>query len=53
MPVVKRRQQKGGSVMIWTGIVDQTIIGLSKVDEGVKGNSVNYCDFLDKTFFAW
>ena len=40
-------------VMIWAGIVDQTIIRPFKFDEGVKLNSANYCDFMDKTFFAW
>ena len=37
--------------MIWTGIVDQIIIGPFKVDEGVKLDSANYCDFMAKTFF--
>ena len=32
--------------MIWAGIVNQTII-----DE-VKLNWTNYCDFMDKSFFA-
>ena len=41
MPVTLRIQQGGGSVMIWGGIVNQTIIGLYKVDEGVKLNSAN------------
>ncbi len=39
--------------MIWAGIVDQTIVGLSKIDEGVKLNYANYCNFIDKNFFAW
>ena len=48
MLVTRRRQQKGGSVIIWTGIVDQTII------EPMKEllNSPNYYNFMDKTFFA-
>ena len=34
-------------------IVGQTIVGPFNVYEGVKLNSANYCDFMDKTFFAW
>ena len=52
MPVSKRRQGDG-SVMIWTGIVDQTIIGPFKDKDRVKLNSANKCDFMDETFFAW
>ena len=48
VPVTKRRQQGGESVMIWAGIVDQTIIASFKV-EGVKRNVAN--DFMDKIFF--
>ena len=53
VPVVKKRQQRGGSVMIWDGIVDQTIIGPFKIDEEVKLNSANDHDFIDKAFFTW
>lgn len=53
MSVAKRRQQRGSSFIIQAGIVDQTIIGPFKVDEGVKLNSDNYCDFIKKIFFAW
>ena len=38
--------------MIWTEIVDKTIIAPFKVDAGVKLNSANYCDFLDKNSFV-
>ena len=34
-------QQRGASVLIWAGIVDQTIIGSFKVDKEVKLNSAN------------
>ena len=53
VPMAERRKQGGDSVIIWDRILDQTIIRLSKVDEGVKLNSDNYCNFMDKTFFAW
>ena len=36
--------------MIWAGIVNQTIIGPYKVDEGIKLNSANYNNFIDETF---
>ena len=52
-PTRMKRQQGGGGVMIWAGIVHRTIIGPFKVDEGVKLNSVSYCAFLEKTFLQW
>ena len=33
VPVAKRRQQRGDSVTMWVGIVDQIIIGPFKVNE--------------------
>ena len=48
-----KRSYGGGSVIIWVGIIDQTISGSFKVEEEVKLNSANYCDFMDKTLFAW
>ena len=53
VPVVKGRQQGYDSVMIWAGNVDQTIIEPFKVNEGVKMNNANYCNFMDKTLFEW
>ena len=47
------RQQGGGGVMIWAGIVDRTIIEPFKVDEGVKLTSASCCEFLEKTFIQW
>ena len=47
MPVAKRRQHGDGSVLIWAGIVNQTIIGPFKVSESFKLNSA-----IVKTFFA-
>ena len=52
MPVSKRGQQGGGSVMIRTRIVYPTIIGPFKVNESVQINSENNSDFMDKTFFS-
>lgn len=45
-PSRMKRQQGGGDVMIWAGIiVARTIIGQFEVDEGVKLNSASYCAF--------
>ena len=52
-PSRMKRQQGGGGVMVWAGIVHQTIIGPFKVDEGVKLNSESLCAFLEKTYFRW
>ena len=52
-PEILRRQQGGGGIMIWAGIVDNRMIGPFKVREGVKINSVNYTAFLDDLFFKW
>lgn len=51
VPVTRRRQKKGGGVIIWVNIVNKNNIGPFKDDEGVKLKSVNYCEFLDQTFF--
>ena len=48
-----KRQQGGGGVMICAAIVDRTIIGPFKVNEGVKLNSASYCQFLEKTSLHW
>ena len=48
-----RRQQGGGGVMIWAGIIGNEVIGPFKVEEGVKLNTVNYCAFLAKNFKPW
>ena len=39
--------------MIWTGIVNDRIIGPFKVDDGVKMNSANYTASLNANFFTW
>ena len=52
MIVAKRKQQEGGCVMICNEIVNQTIFEPFEVDKRDKMNRANYCDFMDKTFFA-
>lgn len=48
-----RRQQGGGGVMIWAGIIKNELIGPFRVAEGVKMDSANYCKFLGENFLPW
>lgn len=48
-----RRQQGGGSIMIWAGIVKDEVIGPFLIPDGVKMNAKIYCKFLDDNFFPW
>ena len=48
-----RRQQGGGGVMFWAGIVNDELIGPFRVEDGVKINSENYCEFLNDHFLPW
>lgn len=43
-----KRQQGGGGIMIWAGIVHNKLVGPFRVPEGVKLNSANYCAFLEE-----
>ena len=51
--MAKRKQQGGGRVMMWVGIIDQPIIRPFNIYKWVKLNSANYCDFMDKNLCAW
>lgn len=48
-----KRQQGGGSIMIWAGIIGNELVGPFRVEDGVKMNSKSYCEFLDQYFFEW
>lgn len=48
-----RRQQGGGGIMFWAGIVGNTLVGPFKVPEGVKITSEAYISFLTKHFQPW
>jgi transposase len=48
-----RRQQGGGGVMFWAGIVGNTLIGPFKVPQGVKLNAERYCELLDEDLIPW
>ena len=53
VPVRLKRQQGGGGIMIWAAIQKDCLIGPFRVDDGVKMNSQNYCEFLSKNFLPW
>ena len=48
-----RRQQGGGGVMIWAGIINNQIVGPFRVPDGVTmcAKSYTYVDFLKKISF--
>lgn len=48
-----RRQQGGGGVMIWAGIIGDQVLGPFMVEKGVKLNSEAYCSLLNQNFFPW
>ena len=48
-----RRQQGGGGMMIWAGIIGDNLVGPIRVPEGVKVTSASYCDLLSKSFVPW
>ena len=49
-PVRFKRQQGGGGIMIWAALQKHRLIEPIKVDDGVKMNSQNYCEFLNRHF---
>ena len=52
MPQSKiRQQQGGGGVMIWAGIINNQIVGLFRVPDGVKMCAKSYVDFVQKISF--
>ena len=52
-PTRMRRQQGGGGVMIWAGIVGDERFGAVRVPEGVKLTSRTYCLFLKSVLEPW
>ena len=47
-----RRQQGGGNVMIWAGIMNDAIVSPFAVPHGVKMNAQSYVEFLKKKFLS-
>ncbi|KAF4698363.1 hypothetical protein FOZ63_028794, partial [Perkinsus olseni] len=52
-PSRSKRQQGGGGVMIWAGIIGGKVVGPVRVQQGVKMNSQEYTKLLDQCFFPW
>lgn len=52
-PTRIRRQQGGGGVMFWAGIIGNEIVGPFRVPEGVKLTSATYVQFLRENFIPW
>lgn len=52
-PTRMRRQQGGGGVMIWAGIIGDELFGPIRVPEGVKLTSHTYCQFLKNVLEPW
>ena len=50
---VRRRQQGGGGVMIWAGIIGDELIGPVRFPQGVKLTSATYCQFLKNVLEEW
>ncbi|CAL9698388.1 unnamed protein product [Knipowitschia caucasica] len=50
-PLRLRRQQGGGGVLVWAGIIKDELVGPFRVEDGLKLNSQTYCQFLEGTFF--
>lgn len=48
-----RRQQGGGGVMFWAGIIGNELIGPVMVPDGVKINATTYCEFLWDALSDW
>ncbi|MEM9078998.1 MAG: transposase [Bacteroidota bacterium] len=48
-----RRQQGGGGVMFWAGIIGDELVGPFRVPEGVKLTSKSYINFLDDHLSQW
>ncbi len=52
VPVTKRKQQGGHSMIIWVEIVGQTMTRQFKVDEGVNLNSAKILQFYGEDFLC-
>lgn len=48
-----RRQQGGGGVMFWAGIIGKELVGPFKIPDGVKITSDSYVQFLKENFLPW
>lgn len=53
VPTRLQRQQEGGGVMFWAGIIGKELVGPFRVPEGVKMTSEKYVEFLTDHFLPW
>ena len=53
VPVRLKRQQGGGGVMFWAGLLGNRVVGPFRVPEGVKLNACSYKQFLADNFLPW
>ncbi len=53
VPTRLRRQQGGGWVMFWAGIMGRELVGPFRIPEGVKMTSAKYIEFLTDHFLPW
>ncbi len=53
VPTRLRRQQGGGGVIFWAGIMGRELVGPFRVPEGVKMTSAKYIEFLTDHFLPW
>ncbi|CAI9583058.1 unnamed protein product [Staurois parvus] len=53
VPTRLRRQQSGGGVMFWAGIMGTELVGPFRVPEGVKMTSAKYVEFMTDYFLPW
>ena len=52
-PTRMRRQQGGGGVMFWAGIIKKEVLGPFRVPDGVKMNAKTYSAFLKEHLEPW
>ncbi len=52
-PTRLRRQQGGGGVMFWAGIMGRELVGPFRVTEDAKMTSAKYIEFLTDHFLPW
>ena len=53
VPTRLRRQQGGGGVMFWAGVMGRELLGPFRCPDGVKMTSEKYVEFLTAHFLPW
>jgi len=46
------RQQGGGGVMVWAGIIKDELLGPFQVEDGLKKDSQTYCQVFRRYFLV-